>query len=55
MGPAGKVLSDGRNAHLIQKPLSWWLPKLCERFEILELHQHQVFGKGFWCMVKKIN
>ncbi len=33
-GPAIKVLSDGRNAHLIQKPSSWWLPKLCQRFEI---------------------
>ena len=33
-GPAIKVLSDGRNAHLIQKPSSWWLPRLCQRFEI---------------------
>lgn len=36
-GPAIKVLSDGRNAHLIQKPSSWWLPRLCQRFEIEEL------------------
>jgi hypothetical protein len=28
------MLADGRNAHLIQKPSSWWLPRLCERFEI---------------------
>jgi len=33
-GPAGKVLDDGRNAHLIQKPMSWWLPKLFERYII---------------------
>lgn len=33
-GPAGKHLADGRNAHLIQQPSSWWLPRLCERFEI---------------------
>jgi hypothetical protein len=33
-GAAQKVLADGRNAHLIQKPSSWWLPRLCERFEI---------------------
>lgn len=33
-GPAGKVLQDGRNAHLIQKPMEWWLPKLWERFEV---------------------
>jgi hypothetical protein len=54
MGPAGKVLSDGRNAHLIQKPTSWWLPRLSEHFNVLELQQHQVFGVGFWCIVKKI-
>jgi hypothetical protein len=33
-GPAGKVLDDGRNAHLIQQPMEWWLPKLWERFTI---------------------
>ena len=54
MGPAGKVLSDGRNAHLIQKPTSWWLPRLCEHFNVLELRQHQIFGNGFWCIVRKI-
>ena len=26
-GPAIKTLPDGRNAHLIQKPSSWWLPE----------------------------
>ena len=31
---AAKVLSDGRNAHLIQKPASWWLPKLMQRWEL---------------------
>jgi hypothetical protein len=25
---AGKVLPDGRNAHLIVEPASWWLPRL---------------------------
>ena len=33
-GPAGKVLEDGRNAHLIQQPMEWWLPRLWERFSI---------------------
>jgi len=33
-GPAGKTLEDGRNAHLIQEPLPWWVPKLWERFTI---------------------
>jgi hypothetical protein len=32
--PAGKVLPDGRNAHLIQKPAEWWLPKIMERFTL---------------------
>ena len=32
--PAKKVLSDGRNAHIIQKPSRWWLPKLCKLFNI---------------------
>ena len=54
MGPAGKILSDGRNVHLIQKPTSFWLPKLCQYFNILELQQHKVFGDGFWCIVQVI-
>ncbi len=33
-GPAGKQLSDGRNAHLIQEPIGWWLPRICERFDL---------------------
>ena len=38
-GPAKKTLEDGRNAHLIQKPPSWWLPKMCTRFEIKHLQE----------------
>lgn len=41
-GPAVKVLPDGRNAHLTQKPIEWWLPKLWERFD---LHTVQVTGE----------
>jgi hypothetical protein len=33
-GPAMKTLPDGRNAHLTQQPIAWWLPKLTERFDI---------------------
>src|SRR5262249_33457682 len=40
-GPAMKTLADGRNAHLIQKPSSWWLPRLCEFFEIVQLGKDQ--------------
>lgn len=35
LGPAIKTLSDGRNAHLIQEPPSWWLPKIMARYELL--------------------
>ena len=36
-GPASKVLSDGRNAHLTQQPMRWWMEKLWDRFEIQTL------------------
>lgn len=55
MGPAGKVLSDGRNAHLIQQPSSWWLPKLCQHYDILHLASHEMMGKGIWVIVKRID
>ena len=32
--PSFKFLPDGRNAHLIVKPLEWWLPKLWRRWAI---------------------
>jgi hypothetical protein len=51
MGPAGKTLSDGRNAHLIQKPTSWWLPKISKYFDVLHLQSHQMMGNGIWLVV----
>lgn len=33
--PAGKTLADGRNAHLIVKPGSWWREKLADYFQVL--------------------
>jgi hypothetical protein len=48
-GPAVKMLSDGRNAHIIQEQASWWLPRLCERFEIRHL---QSIPEGFWVLVE---
>ena len=50
--PAGKFLKDGRNAHLIQKPASWWLPLMCSRFEIEFLQNIQL---GFLLIVKAKN
>ena len=49
-GPAGRVLPDGRNAHLIQKPSSWWLPKLCDYFEVSHLETSK---GGFWVVVTR--
>lgn len=47
-GPAVKVLSDGRNAHLTQQPMEWWLPKIWERFDIQTV---QVTGDhAFYCI-----
>ena len=48
-GPAVKVLSDGRNAHLIQQPPDWWLPKFMSRFE---LAMFQKMPQGFWVVVQ---
>jgi hypothetical protein len=48
-GPAIKVLSDGRNAHLTQEDYTWWLPKLWERFHI---HQMTHNPSGFSVLVK---
>jgi hypothetical protein len=49
-GPAGKVLADGRNAHLIQQPARWWLPQLMERFELVSF---SLMPHGFWTIVRK--
>jgi hypothetical protein len=46
--PAMKTLSDGRNAHLIIEPASWWLPKLLARFD---LHTFQKMPDGFFVLV----
>ena len=47
-GPAMKVLADGRNAHLIQQPPDWWLPKFADRFTVA--HQQPAPG-GFLVVV----
>ncbi len=33
-GAAQKTLPDGRNAHLTQQPMDWWLPKIWQRWDI---------------------
>ena len=48
---AMKVLPDGRNAHLIQQPSRWWLPKFTERFELVTFNR---IPNGFWVMVERM-
>src|SRR5688572_9190678 len=33
-GPAKKVMADGRNAHVLQRPPEWWLPRIMCRFNL---------------------
>jgi len=49
-GAAAKTLSDGRNAHLIQAPATWWLPKIMQRFELIAF---QAQPNGFYVVVRK--
>jgi hypothetical protein len=48
-GPAKKILLDGRNAHLIQEPASWWLEQLIHHFNIIQLVPVK---RGFWVLVE---
>ena len=42
-GPAGRTLPDGRNAHLIQQPSDWWLPKILARWD-MQMFQNKTKG-----------
>jgi hypothetical protein len=46
--PAMKTLADGRNAHLIQQPAHWWLPRILQRFELLQFSR---IRNGFYVVV----
>jgi len=48
--PAVKVLLDGRNAHLIQEPPEWWLPKFIERFDLVQFTR---ISMGFLIVVER--
>ena len=48
--PAVKFLLDGRNAHLIQQPPAWWLPKFLERFELANFNR---VAMGFLVVVER--
>lgn len=51
-GPAKKILSDGRNAHLIVRDPRWWLRKINERFYIVQM---QLVGATIFIVAKKDN
>jgi len=40
-GPAHHKLPDGRNAHITQKPMSWWLEAMSEFFSIDTADTHR--------------
>ncbi len=50
-GPAQKTLSDGRNAHLIQRPPEWWLPRFFLRFDVVAF---QKVDNGFFVIVEPL-
>ena len=50
-GPARKTLSDGRNAHLIQEPPAWWLPKFFSRWDV---RQFQATQTGFTVLCRSL-
>lgn len=39
VGPALKVLEDGRNAHLIQETSDFWIIKILQNFEIMSFNR----------------
>lgn len=49
-GAALHHLPDGRNAHIIQEPAEWWLPKFLERFDLLRFERMSL---GFFVLVAK--
>jgi hypothetical protein len=47
-GAAMNHLPDGRNAHLIQQPPEWWLPKIIQRWKLITF---QRWPNGFFVVV----
>lgn len=47
--PAKRFLSDGRNAHVLQKPYTWWIQKLSGRYRIKAFENIDDEGdRAFW-------
>jgi hypothetical protein len=52
VGPAMKHLPDGRNAHLIQQPSSWWLSQLSQYFKVTRVEK---VPHGFWVLTEPLS
>jgi len=50
--PAIKFLSDGRNAHLIVEPISWWASQLQTRFEVIQQVMFDVKSQSYFFLVR---
>ena len=50
-GPAQKVLSDGRNAHLTQQGPDWWRPRFKPYFDVLAVN---AIPSGFAVVVRSL-
>jgi 2-polyprenyl-3-methyl-5-hydroxy-6-metoxy-1,4-benzoquinol methylase len=50
--PAIKILPDGRNAHLIIKPMSWWTPTLGLHFDVV-MSEPDEQQDAFWVLAKR--
>jgi hypothetical protein len=47
--PAKKTLADGRNAHLLVRSAKWWLPKIMDRWTMINFVD---MGGEFVCVVR---
>lgn len=52
-GPAMKSLPDGRNAHVLQRPAEWWLPRIMCRFDLqtFQITHRDDFTTKFYVLV----
>ena len=51
--PAKKVLSVGRNAHLIQRPVTWWTTLLTQCFSVIYSEEFEGEATGAWYFVAR--
>lgn len=48
--PSSKILADGRNAHLVVKPIDWWITGLAQRWLMKSAEN---YGSWFYFLGKK--